>query len=160
MGELKYLILHCSDTPPNREVTEEDIRQWHIVERGWSKYGYSKLFQRSGNVLDFYDIDNDQWVEANEITNGAVGFNRNSVHWCFAGGKIGANGLVEPDKILTSNQMIAFKVEINEFLKYHPQVVVIGHNQVSTKLCPGFKVSELLRLSGIPNKYIKEGKIT
>jgi len=161
MGKLKYLIIHCSATPPQMEVTKADIEKWHLVERGWSKVGYSKLFQRSGNVIDFYEIDSDQWVSANEVTNGAVGFNDKAVHWCFAGGldKHGNELLGYLDLVLTPAQMINFRHELNEFLNYHPDIKIIGHNQVSTKQCPGFNVSELLKIYGIPDKYFLEGKV-
>jgi N-acetylmuramoyl-L-alanine amidase len=161
MGALKYLILHNSATPNNREVTKADIEQWHLKERGWSRVGYSKLFQRSGNVVDFYDIDSDQWIDADEITNGATGFNSISVHWCFAGGtkKDGSVIFGRPDEIISDNQFLAFRTELNDFLKYHQEVKIIGHNQVANKECPGFNVSELLRLLGVPSKFILEGKI-
>jgi N-acetylmuramoyl-L-alanine amidase len=29
MGKLKYLVVHCTDTPPSMEVTREMIEQWH-----------------------------------------------------------------------------------------------------------------------------------
>lgn len=161
MKELKYLILHNAATPGTREVTKADIEQWHLKERGWSRVGYSKLFQRSGNVIDFYEIDSDQWVEANEITNGATGFNSVSVHWCFAGGKTkdGIDIFGSYKDVIVDNQFFAFKNELVEFLKYHPQVKIIGHNQVSSKKCPGFEVSELLKIIGIPSKNILTGKI-
>ncbi len=31
MGQLKYLVLHCSATPEGREVTGNDIRLWHTM---------------------------------------------------------------------------------------------------------------------------------
>lgn len=161
MGQLKYLILHNSATKGSREVTRADIEQWHLKERGWSRVGYSKIFQRGGGVVDFYEIDSDQWIEADEITNGATGFNGCSVHWCFAGGKDekGADIFGQPEQIITPAQLIEFKRNLDAFLKYHPDVKIIGHNQVSTKLCPGFKVADLLRQIGVNSKHILEGKI-
>ena len=161
MAKLEYLILHCSATPPNMEVTKAHIEQWHLVERGWSKVGYSKLFQRSGNVIDFVEVDNDQWITPEEITNGAAGFNSKSVHWCFAGGldKHGGELFGYPDLILTPAQMINFRHELNDFLKYHGDVKVIGHNQVSSKKCPGFKVSDLLKIYDIPANFITDKKL-
>ncbi len=157
MGQLKYLMLHNSATPENREVTKEDIEKWHLKERGWSKVGYSKLFQRVGSVIDFYEIDSDQWITSGELTNGAVGFNSISVHWCIAGGLTRDKKEIfgSPENIINQNQLIALKNELTEFVKYHPQVKIIGHNQVSHKSCPGFKVSSLLKQIGF-NQYIED----
>ena len=161
MAELKYLILHNTATKGSREVTREDIEQWHLKERKWSRVGYSRLYQRSGDTVNFYEIDSDQWVESNEITNGASGFNSCSVHWCFAGGLDESNKAIMglPKDVLTKGQMIQFKRDIFEFIADHPQIKIIGHNQVSEKYCPGFKVSELLKLIGVNSTHILEGKI-
>jgi len=29
MGKLKYLCIHCTDTPPTREVSRGDLERWH-----------------------------------------------------------------------------------------------------------------------------------
>jgi hypothetical protein len=31
MAKLKYIIIHCSDTPPHMNVTKELIEQWHMM---------------------------------------------------------------------------------------------------------------------------------
>lgn len=166
MWKLKYIILHCADTPCYREVTKEDIEHWHLGDkeqggRGWSRVGYSKMFQRSGNVVDFIKQNSDQWIDSSEISNGAKGYNGISVHWCFAGGRDKENKTIigQPDEIITDAQFLAFRNELNDFLKYHPQVKIIGHNQVSSKSCPNFKVDELLKLIGVPKKYILKGDV-
>ena len=33
MGKLKFLCLHCSDTPPQMEVTREMLEMWHLGPR-------------------------------------------------------------------------------------------------------------------------------
>ena len=30
MAKLKYLVIHCADTPASREVTKGDIEKWHL----------------------------------------------------------------------------------------------------------------------------------
>jgi N-acetylmuramoyl-L-alanine amidase len=33
MGKLKYLVVHCTDTPPSMEVTAGTLMQWHLGPR-------------------------------------------------------------------------------------------------------------------------------
>lgn len=31
MGKMKYLVVHCTDTPYDRNVSKSDIQQWHLL---------------------------------------------------------------------------------------------------------------------------------
>lgn len=31
MAKMKYLVVHCTDTPYNRNVSKDDIKQWHLL---------------------------------------------------------------------------------------------------------------------------------
>lgn len=72
MGELKYLIIHCSATPAGREVTGDEIREWHLNGRGWSQVGYSDIIHLDGQVENLVEYNEDNWIDAGEITNGAA----------------------------------------------------------------------------------------
>ena len=55
MAKLKYLVLHCTATPPGREVSSDEIRAWHTNPvckggRGWSQVGYTDLIHLDGEV--------------------------------------------------------------------------------------------------------------
>jgi N-acetylmuramoyl-L-alanine amidase len=43
---MKYLIIHCSDTPNHRDIKAEDIHRWHL-ENGWDGIGYNMIIERS-----------------------------------------------------------------------------------------------------------------
>ncbi|MBU2713926.1 hypothetical protein [Zooshikella harenae] len=43
------LVVHCADTPNDRDVTAEDIHQWHI-QRKWAGIGYHKVIRRDGSI--------------------------------------------------------------------------------------------------------------
>src|ERR1035437_487555 len=114
--KMKFLVVHCTDSPSTRNVTTDDITTWHLAPldngdgtftfmknpkmtkaelathtiklpsgkiiqaasvrgRGWSKPGYSDLIDRTGKVINLVPYNNDEVIDANEITNGASGYN-------------------------------------------------------------------------------------
>ena len=49
MRQIDKIIVHCSATPNDREVTVEDIDRWH-KERGWYGCGYHIVIYRNGSI--------------------------------------------------------------------------------------------------------------
>ena len=91
MGSLKYLVIHCTDTPAGREVSAAEIRRWHTAPvskggRGWKQVGYTDLFHLDGKVERLVNNNEDMNVDPWEVTNGAAGFNSVSRHIVYAGG--------------------------------------------------------------------------
>lgn len=149
--ELKYLVLHCTATPEGRDVSAADIRHWHLSPvskggRGWKQVGYTDLIHLNGSVERLVDNNEDAWVDAWEITNGAKGYNSVSRHVVYAGG-CSADG--KPKDTRTPEQKAAMERYVKEFHAKHPKVKIIGHNQVAAKDCPSFDVPAWLREIGI-----------
>ena len=42
------IILHCSATPNDREITASDLRRWHVNSKGWDDIGYHYVIRRDG----------------------------------------------------------------------------------------------------------------
>ena len=146
MKKLKYLVIHCTDTPAGREVTGEDIRRWHTspkpAGRGWKQVGYRVLFQLDGTPEELVPNYADGFVEGWEITNGAAGFNAESEHWAYAGGKGGDTR--------TIGQIDEMEMAVKAFHKQFPDVLIVGHNYLNpAKACPSFDVQEWLNEIGI-----------
>lgn len=159
MGELKYLIIHCSATPAGREVTGDEIREWHLNGRGWSQVGYSDIIHLDGQVENLVEYNEDNWIDADEITNGAAGFNGISRHVCAIGGQDEQGNDLPKDgdfeDMLTPEQFTALKQYIMEFLGEHQDKQVLGHYMVNDqKDCPGFDVIKFLRFLEIPEQNI------
>lgn len=142
----KYLIIHCSATPEGRHVHQDTVRRWHTLPkpqgRGWSKVGYSDLILLDGSRHKFVKHNNDTWIDANEITNGASGINSVSRHVCYIGG-LTADGKLSKNT-LTEAQNATLSSVIAEVLSYAPDVLIAGHNQFSNKACPSFWVPDYL----------------
>jgi hypothetical protein len=158
MEKLQFLIIHCTATPEKMPVSPRLIEKWHLEERGWSQVGYRRLIMRDGKIYDWTNDNGDQWVQSNEITNGAFGYNRISQHWALAGG-FDAKPRDIFTKHFTDEQFHVLNRKIKEFINIHPDIKIIGHNQVSEKACPGFWVPSFLKLIQVPEKNIINAKL-
>lgn len=151
MGKFTHIMIHCTDTPSGREVTKGDLEQWHIVERGWSRIGYSGIWHLDGKFEVLMPWDKDDQIESWEISNGARGWNGCTRHFVYSGG---ANNL----DTRTVYQIAAMRKTLLNQIYEHPDIKIIGHNQVSSKYCPSFNVPEWCNTVGIPEKNINYGQ--
>jgi hypothetical protein len=144
MAKLKYLVIHCTDTPEHMNVTPEMIKSWHTdkkpIGRGWSRVGYSDLIMLDGTIKNLRPYDEDDKVEDFEVTNGARGYNGVSRHIAYSGGR-DANSQ-KPKNTLNEAQLESLAEYVKEFIQNHPDAKVIGHNQINDyKKCPSFSVA-------------------
>ena len=150
MARLQYLVIHCTATPEGREVSAADIRRWHTspapAGRGWKQVGYTDLFHLDGSVERLVDNNEDMNVDPWEITNGAKGYNGVSRHVVYAGG---CDKEMEPKDTRTEAQKEALKRYVLDFHARHPDVRIVGHNQLAAKACPSFDVAQWLAAIGI-----------
>lgn len=149
---LLYLVIHCTATPEGREVSAAEIRRWHTSPtsaggRGWKQVGYTDLIHLNGTVERLVDNNEDAWVDEWEITNGAKGYNSVSRHVVYAGGC--ARDGKTPKDTRTPEQLAALEKYVKDFHARHPNVKIIGHNQVAAKACPSFNVPAWLQSIGI-----------
>lgn len=151
--ELKYLVIHCTATPQNREVSSADIQAWHTAPvskggRGWKQVGYTDLFHLDGTIERLVNNNEDAWVDTWEITNGAKGYNSVSRHIVYAGG---CDKRMNPKDTRTEAQHQAMKAYVLAFHKEHPNVRIVGHCELSNvnTACPSFDVSDWLNEIGI-----------
>lgn len=152
MAKLQYLVLHCTATPEGREVSSNDIRAWHTDPvskggRGWKQVGYTDLIHLDGKVERLVNNNEDANVDPWEITNGAKGYNSISRHVVYVGGVV-ADGETAKDT-RTKAQLVAMEGYVKEFHRKHPNVRIIGHNEVAAKDCPSFDVQVWLKEIGI-----------
>lgn len=147
MEKLQYLVIHCTDTPAGREVTSDDIRHWHTDPqpkgRGWKQVGYSDMVHLNGTIENLVPYNDDENVDAWEITNGVEGKNRACRHIVYVGGQ-SADGLRAWDT-RTPKQLEAMSKYVTEFHKKYPNVKIVGHKFFNRfKACPSFDVQKWL----------------
>ena len=157
MGDLKYLVIHCTATPEGRDVTKEEIITWHTAPkpkgRGWSRAGYSDLIMLDGSLVNIMPFDQDNEVEWSELTNGAIGINGISRHIVYAGG---CDKNMKAEDTRTEEQLIALETYVKYTVLRHPEIKVAGHNQFANKACPSFDTIEWLKSIGIKDKNINK----
>lgn len=160
MGKLKYLVIHCTATPEGRKVTRKDIEQWHLIERGWSRVGYSDMIHLDGGLENLVPFDQDDTVDHWEVTNGAKGFNGIARHVVYVGGSSSNMepwmNAYPPKDTRTDQQLEALEIYVKYMVLRHPEIQVCGHNQLSNKACPSFDVPVWLGNIGISGKNILE----
>jgi len=175
MSELSILCIHCSATPEGREVTANEIRQWHMGPfqyksgkvrykgkiygsrfdlpkefiggisirnmkgNGWSKVGYTDMIHLDGSLENLTPFNQDDDVQAWELTYGAKGINGITRHIMYVGGK---NRTYTEDKdTRTLEQKYTLEIHAKFTVLRHPNIKVGGHNQFTDKKqCPSFNV--------------------
>jgi N-acetylmuramoyl-L-alanine amidase len=132
MRKIDEIIIHCSATKSNYNLTKNLLRQWHIEENGWSDIGYHFFIDLDGVIHTCRPIEK----------KGAHtrGHNENSIGVCYAGGI--SDDLAWKD---TRNdlQKKSLKVLIDYLKLSFPTINNIsGHNEYSDKECPSFDVKK------------------
>lgn len=121
--KIKYIVVHCSATPNDREVTAEEIHSWHKA-RKWDGIGYHAVIRRSGLVERGRP---EYWQGAH-----VEGYNEDSLGVCLVG----------MDKFTEAQWTALLSWIKDEKLKY-PEAEVVGHCDLdSRKTCPNFNVKE------------------
>lgn len=135
MREVKYIVIHCTATPQNTTI-QSIQNHWRNV-LGWKSPGYHYIYTAKGKEVQLQDIS--------KPTNGVKGYNANSIHLSYIGGKL------TDDR--TEAQKVAMKNRVIELLKQFPDAEVLGHCDFTgvVKSCPNFNVKKWLIDEGIHN---------
>lgn len=89
MRFVKYIVIHCSAGHSDLEGVK---RWWHTPKprgMGWKTGGYHKWVDYDGTITDIYPL--------NTVTNGVLGYNKESVHICYRGGVKKSNVKITED---------------------------------------------------------------
>lgn len=132
MRPIDCIILHCSATPEGRDVKAEDIKRWHVQERGWRDIGYHYVIELDGRVRPGRPIE----MQGAHCT----GHNKTSIGICYVGGL--AEDMIDAKDTRTEQQKVAM-FNLVEWLKRKYQLSydqIHCHNEFSQKSCPSFDI--------------------
>lgn len=129
MRPINKLIIHCADTYAEMDIGVEEIRRWHVEERGWDDIGYHYVIRRDGTI----ESGRPEKVAGAH----ARGHNHDSLGICIVGGKGADNN---PEFNFTQTQIRSMNALVKVLGDKHENIQVLGHNQVSEKACPCFNV--------------------
>lgn len=135
MRNIKYIVVHCTATPPT--ATVEAIKRFWKEVRGWGDTpGYHYLILRDGKTIQLLGED--------KITYGAYGHNQDSVHIAYIGG-IDQNG--KPKDNRTDEQKKTMYDKLMELAGKYPKAEILGHRDFPgvKKACPSFDVRGWLK---------------
>lgn len=138
MRKIDSIYVHATDTPPSMNIGVEEIRRWHVEERGWADIGYHYVIRRSGKIETGRDLDGDGDIDE-EVGAHVRGENAHSIGIALVGGAAG-----EFD--FTFLQLSSLVLLVGDICRRYniPMSKVRGHRDADpSKKCPGFSVSEL-----------------
>jgi N-acetylmuramoyl-L-alanine amidase len=143
---IKELIWHCTATPAGRNVTVDQIRQWH-KERGWQDIGYHYVVMLDGTVFSGRPI--------NTVGAHVAGHNSGTIGAVYVGG-VDADFLGAADTRTPAQKkaMLELTKALNRLYSFKR---ISGHNEYAPKACPSFKVTDD-PLGNIPG-FVKGRKV-
>jgi N-acetylmuramoyl-L-alanine amidase len=127
MRNINKIIVHCSATPEGRDVSVDEIRRWHVDERGFSDIGYHWIITLNGTL--------EKGRHESKSGAHAKGYNRNSIGVCYVGG---VDADMKPKDTRTEAQKETLRCLLEDLKERYPQAKIIGHKDVSSKSCPSF----------------------
>ena len=139
MRKIDTIITHCTATRPNwwsGKTSQEkvnEVRRWHVEDRGFSAIGYHYLIDRDGTVTEGRPLE--------RTGAHAKGHNTGSVGIALFGGH-GGNVADHFEDNFTEDQDRALRELIDTLKADHPITKTIGHNEVANKACPTFVVRD------------------
>lgn len=127
MRKINKIIVHCADTPDDKDFHVSDIDRWH-KEFGWDGCGYHKVICRDGTI----ETGRDDSIEGIH----AYGDNKTSIGICLIG-----------RKSFTDAQFNSLRDLIDEYIGKYPDIEnnIFGHcdcKNANGKTCPNFKVGK------------------
>ncbi len=121
---IRYLVVHCSDTPDDDGVTAADIHAMHLGF-GWDGAGYHAIITRDGMC---HAGRPEYWQGAH-----VKGRNQDSLGVCLIG-----------RHAFTSAQFAALETLLLDWQGRYPDAEVVGHRDIqdTPKTCPNFDAGQ------------------
>jgi hypothetical protein len=132
MKKIDEIIVHCADTGVNQSFSIDDVRRWHVEERGWSDVGYHYYIRLNGEIEKGRPV----------FKSGAhcKGRNQDTIGVCFEGGKL-SDGSKWTGPLAA--QLPAFEKLRDSLFVVFGELKISGHYEYSSKSCPNFDVKIL-----------------
>lgn len=131
MRHINEIIIHCSATPEDKDITADTIRRWHKAQ-GWRDIGYHYVVLLNGTI--------EQGRPLEEAGAHCQGHNSNSIGICYVGG-LAKDGKT-PKDTRTTEQKKALTTLLTMLEQQYPRTSIIGHNTYANKACPCFDANK------------------
>lgn len=128
MRGIKRIVWHCTATSQN--TTVYNIKKYWRERMGWKSPGYHLIIEPNGDMV--------QLAQFHAIVNGARGYNFDSIHVSYIGGK-------DVDD-RTEAQIRTQKTVYKLLSQFFPEAEHVGHRDLNKyKSCPRFEIKDLLK---------------
>ena len=130
MDKPTSIIIHCSYTKSDQDISADTIREWHFA-RGWSDIGYHWVIRRDGTI---------EAGRPENRTGAHTQGHNNSIGVCLVGGMSDDR---EPLFNFNHKQLAAMAILIADIkLRHGDDLPVVGHRDFEgvKKACPCFDV--------------------
>jgi N-acetylmuramoyl-L-alanine amidase len=130
LTDVRYLIVHCSASPPSMDIGAKEIDRWHR-QRGFLMIGYHKVIRRNGVIEDGRPLDRPGAHVA--------GYNQYSIGVCLVGGE---DAHAVPENNFTPEQFATLRSLLSDLKLKFPKAEILGHRDMPNvaKACPSFDV--------------------
>lgn len=130
MRYINEIIIHCTDTPPGREVSKAELDTWHQA-RGWRCCGYHYIVHLDGTV--------ERGRPISQPGAHCYGHNAHSIGIVYVGGRSNTG---DTDDTRTESQKSALRKLVWNLCKMY-KCGVHGHREYNkNKACPCFSVQD------------------
>ncbi len=153
--QITEINIHCAAVRANwmagRSTKEKiaEIRRWHVEQNGWADIGYHFIVDRDGTVNRGRPVDKTGAFEPK--------VNARGIGVCLIGG-YGSNATDSFGQHYTPEQDESLRKLIRILQHQYPTIKAItGHNDYSSKACPGFKVSRWLAGAAPARTFAESG---
>ena len=131
-GNIQHLVVHCSDTPDDEDLSVRDIHAMHLGF-GWHGVGYHRVIRRDGTLEHARP---DCWIGAH-----VYGHNEISLGVCLIG-----------RREFTDAQFATLETVLEDWLNTYPDACICGHRDFvyTEKTCPNFDITAWCQQRGLP----------
>jgi N-acetylmuramoyl-L-alanine amidase len=128
--DIKYIVVHCSATPPNQDIGVPELDRMHR-DRGFAEIGYHFVIRRDGAIEGGRDIHK----RGAHVEN----YNHCSIGICMVGG---VDSKLRSQNNFTPEQFNSLATLLYGMRDQYPDAVIQGHRDFPNvaKDCPCFNV--------------------
>lgn len=127
MRKINKIIVHCTATKRDHNVTKDDLKKWHVDENGWSDIGYHFFIDLDGEIHECRPIE--------KTGAHTKGHNYDSIGIAYAGG-LGSDNAWHDTRNDKQKQTLEDLLCSLKLSYYNAKIY--GHNYFSEKNCPSF----------------------
>lgn len=155
--DVKYIVVHCSDTRPGQPCNAGIIHDWHVA-RGWEMIGYHYVILPDGVVEHGRPL----FLQGAHVGT-PKNYNNQSIGVCYVGGR---NAQGETADTRTAAQKKALLFLLSDLKKEFPHALIVGHRELNKgKACPCFnataynrflemRTSDQIRIAALEPDYL------